>query len=90
MVLAESHIEDFDRFWNAFSTKGAEKRKEHGCKGSQVFRDPNDPERVLVVFDWDEAGFDEFLQDPDMPAIFQEGGLKGRPRRLEFAREHDA
>jgi quinol monooxygenase YgiN len=89
MVLAISHIEDFDRFWSAFSTKGAAKRKEHGCKGSQVFRDPDDPERVLVVFDWDEASFDEFLQDPDMPAIFKEGGLKAPPKRMEFAREHE-
>jgi hypothetical protein len=54
-----------------------------------VFRDPDDPERVLVVFDWDEASFDEFLQDPDMPAIFKEGGLKAPPKRMEFAREHE-
>ena len=33
MVLATAKIEDFDRFWNTFSTKGAEKRKQHGCKG---------------------------------------------------------
>ena len=40
MVLATVKIEDFDRFWNAFSTKGAEKRRQHGSKGSHVFRDP--------------------------------------------------
>ena len=34
MVLATAKIEDFDRFWNTFSTKGAAKRKEHGCKGA--------------------------------------------------------
>ena len=38
MILATAKIEDFDRFWNAFSTKGAEKRKQHGSKGSHVFR----------------------------------------------------
>ena len=27
MVLATAKIEDFDRFWNTFSTKGAEKRQ---------------------------------------------------------------
>jgi hypothetical protein len=58
----------------AFSTKGAEKRKQHGSKGSHVFRDPNDDTRAWVVFDWDEEGFQRFLSDPDVPAIFQEGG----------------
>ena len=70
MVLATAKIEDFDRFWNTFSTKGAEKRKQHGSRGASVFRDPNDHTRVWVVFDWDEEGFRNFLSDPDVPAIF--------------------
>ena len=37
MVLATAKIGDFDRFWNTFSTKGAEKRKQHGCKGATSF-----------------------------------------------------
>ena len=90
MILATAKIEDFDRFWNAFSTKGAEKRKQHGSKGSFVFRDPNDESRVWTVFDWDEEGFQNFLSDPDVPAIFQEGGLQGRPQPAELARQHDA
>jgi len=90
MVLSTAKIEDFDRFWNAFSTKGAEKRKQHGSKGSHVFRDPNDEGRVWVVFDLDEEGYRNLMSDPDMPAIFEEGGLQGRPQAAEFARELDA
>jgi hypothetical protein len=90
MILSSVKIEDFDRFWNTFSTKGAEKRKQHGSKGSHVFRDPNDDKRVWVVFDWDEEGFKNLLSDPEVPAIFQEAGLKGRPEMAELAREHDA
>jgi hypothetical protein len=81
MILATVNVEDFDRFWSAFSTKGAEKRKQHGSKGSHVFRDPNDDHRVWVVFDWDEAGYENLMSDPEVPAIFQEAGLKGGPRR---------
>ena len=33
MVPATAKIGDFDRFWNTFSTKGAEKRKQHGLQG---------------------------------------------------------
>ena len=90
MILATVKVEDFDRFWNTFSTKGAEKRKQHGSKGSHVFRDPNDDHRVWVVFDWDEEGYKNFLSDPEVPAIFQEGGLQGRPEMAELARENNA
>lgn len=90
MILSTVQIEDFDRFWSTFSTKGAEKRKQHGSKGSHVFRDPNDDTRVWVVFDWDEDGFRSFLSDPDLPAIFEEGGLQGRPQGAELAHELDA
>jgi hypothetical protein len=90
MILSTSKIEDFDRFWNAFSTKGAEKRKQYGSKGAQVFRDPTDANRIWVVFDWDEEGFKNFMSDPDLPAIFQEAGLQGKPEMAELVRQHDA
>jgi hypothetical protein len=90
MVLSTVKIEDFDRFWNTFSTKGAEKRKQHGSKGAHVFRDPNDDSRVWVAFDWDEQGYKNLLADPEVPAIFQEAGLEGMPETAELAGEHDA
>ena len=57
MVLATAKIEDFDRFWNTFSTKGAEKQSSMVCKGAHVFRDPNESsDRVWAIFDWDAGG----------------------------------
>jgi hypothetical protein len=90
MVLSTVKVEDLDRFLNTFSTKGAEKRKQHGSKGSHVFRDPNDDARVWVVFDWDEEGYNNLMSDPDVPAIFQEAGLQGRPEKAELAAEREA
>jgi hypothetical protein len=90
LILATGKIEDFDRFWNNFSTKGAEKRKQHGSKGAHVFRDPNEDDRVWVVFDWDEEGWQSFLSDPEVPPIFQAGGLQGRPKAAEPGGETDA
>ena len=78
MVLATAAVEDFDKFLNTFSTKGLEKRREHGSGGSRVFRDPADASRVWVVFDWDEEGYQRLMSDPDMPGIFQEAGGAGR------------
>jgi quinol monooxygenase YgiN len=90
MIVSMARVDDFDAFWSVFSTKGAAKRKEHGCKGAQVFRDPDESNHVLVVFDWDEDGFREFLSDPEMQAVFQEGGLDAPPRLAQPAGETDS
>ena len=89
MILATTTVEDFDRFVEIFSTKGAQKRKQHGSKGSTVFRDPNEDDRVWVIFDWDAEGWQSFASDPDVPAIMQEAGHKGRPQVLELTGTYD-
>ena len=90
MILATTQVEDFDRFLGIFSTKGAEKRRQHGSKGATVFRDPTEADRVWVVFDWDEQGFKSFLSDPEVPAIIQEAGHKGKPSAATlWAFEHE-
>ena len=80
MLLATTTVEDVDRFLEVFSTKGAEKRRQHGSKGSLVFRDPNEDDRVWVIFDWDAEGWQRFASDPEVPPIMQEAGHKGRPQ----------
>jgi hypothetical protein len=90
MVLSTVKVEDFDRFWETFSTKGAEKRKQHGFRGAQVFRDPNEDGRLWVVFDCDEESYKNLLSDPEMPPIFQQAGLEGRPQSAEPAGETDS
>ena len=90
MILATTTVEDFDRFQNIFSTTGADKRREHGSKGAQVFRDPNEGDRVWVLFDWDEEGFEKFLSDPEVPPIIKEAGHKSRPQVAEHGGQYDA
>jgi hypothetical protein len=83
MILATTQVEDYDRFISIFSTKGAEKRKEHGSKGATVYRDPSEDDRVWVLFDWDAEGFASFASDPEVPPILQEAGHKGPPQLAE-------
>jgi len=90
MILATTTVEDYDRFLSVFSTKGAEKRSEHGSKGATVFRDPNESDRVWVLFDWDAAGWQSFVSDPDVPAIMQEAGHKGKPQAAEIGGQYSA
>ena len=89
MFLATTKVEDFDRWWNVFSTTSLEKRKQHGSKGSQTFRDPNEEGRVWVLFDWDAEGWQNFVSDPEVPAILQEAGHATRPQVAEFAGQLD-
>ena len=90
MLLATTQVEDFDRFLQVFSTAGADKRQQHGSKGALVFRDPSEDDRVWVIFDWDEQGWQSFVSDPDVPAILQEAGHKGKPQAAELGGQYDA
>ncbi|HUP50869.1 MAG TPA: hypothetical protein VM198_00230 [Longimicrobiales bacterium] len=90
MILATSTITDYDQFLQTFSTKGAEKRNEYGCKGSTVFRDPGDASRVWVAFDWDMEGWQRFSADPDVPGIFATAGLHEPPVVVEAAAKYDS
>ncbi|HEX4034437.1 MAG TPA: hypothetical protein VHX66_08345 [Solirubrobacteraceae bacterium] len=85
MLLATTQVEDFDRFLEVFSAAGVEKRKQHGSKGALVFRDPSEDDRVWVVFDWDEAGWQSFVSDPEVPAMIQAAGHRGKPLAALFA-----
>lgn len=80
MLLATTTVADFDQFMKVFSTGGAAKRKQHGSKGAMVFRDPNQEDRVWVVFDWDEQGWANFVSDPEVPGIMKDAGHKGKPQ----------
>ena len=80
MLLATTRVEDFDRFMKVFSGPGAEKRKLHGSKGAIVFHDPAEADRVWVVFDWDEQGWQSFVSDPEVPPIMKDAGHKTRPQ----------
>ena len=90
MLLATTTVEDYDRFVDIFSTKGAEKRKQHGSKGSRVYRDPSQEDRVWAIFDWDAEGWQSFASDPEVPPIMQEAGHKSRPQVLELSGTYDA
>src|SRR3954462_5060783 len=90
MILATTQVEDVDRFLDVFSTKGAEKRAQHGSKGSTVFRDPIEQDRVWVLFDWDGAGWAAFVSDPDVPAILKAAGHVGKPQAAALAGTYQA
>jgi quinol monooxygenase YgiN len=90
MLLATTTVEDVDRFLEVFSTTGAEKRKEHGSKGATVYRDPNEDDRVWVIFDWDAEGWKSFVSDPEVPPIIEAAGHKDKPQAAMLTGRYEA
>jgi hypothetical protein len=90
MLLATTTVADFDQWMKVFTTTSAQKRKQHGSKGAQVFRDPNDASRVFVLFDWDEAGWQNFASDPEVPPIMKAAGHTSKAQLLPFAARCDS
>ena len=90
MILATTTVENLDQFVKIYETAGAEKRKLHGSKGSTVFRDPNEEDRVWAIFDWDLEGWAKFASDPEVPPIMQQAGHKSRPQVTELVGRFDA
>jgi len=83
MILVTTTVENVDRFLDVFGTKGADKRARYGSKGSTLFRDPTEENRVWGLLDWDEAGWAKFVSDPELPPILKTAGILGK---LEAAR----
>lgn len=78
-VIAHVRVEDFDRYLETFSSRGAEKRREHGSGGVEVYRGSEDPNVVVNVFDWDRAGIESFMADPEVGEIMAAAGLEAPP-----------
>jgi hypothetical protein len=52
--------------------------------------DLSEDDRVWVILDWDEQGWQSFVSDPGVPPIMQEAGRKGKPEAAAFAGRYDA
>jgi len=90
MLLATTTVEDVDRFLEVFGTAGGEKRSLHGSKGSTVFADPSEANRVWALFDWDEAGWAAFVSDPSVPPVLKAAGHLTKPESAAFLATFDA
>jgi hypothetical protein len=90
MLLATTTVADIEQFLKVFGTAGADKRALHGSKGSVVYRDPNENNRMWVVFDWDEQGWADFVSDPEVPAVLKDAGHLSKPAAASVLGEYRA
>jgi quinol monooxygenase YgiN len=90
VIVTVARTTDPDRFLEVFKTIGARKRREHGCRSARLYVDPDDPNRLWSVFDWDPEDYEQFLADPEIPAIARELGLQAPPAHAVAAIELNA
>jgi hypothetical protein len=83
MLLARVTIGDFDRFWSTFTTAGAEHRRRYGSSGARVFRNLDQPDEMIVLFDWSRDDYRRFMDDPETPRVMAAAGLAGPPQTIE-------
>jgi hypothetical protein len=79
MLLAKVRIGEFDQFWSVFTTAGADHRRGYGSAGARAFRNAEQPDEVLVIFDWSKEDYDRFIADPKSREIMGAAGLQGPP-----------
>jgi len=44
---------------------------------------------VWAIFDWDEAGWEAFVSDPEVPLVLKDAGHTSRPQALPIAARCD-
>lgn len=78
-LLGESSVEDFDE-WKSNFDDNDPYRSDHGQQGFQVFQSVDDPDEVVVLFEWDERENARALfESEEMRERLSDAGVKGQP-----------
>lgn len=78
-ALIRHKVEDFER-WKLVFDEDAENREASGSKGGYLFRNADEPNEVLVLFEWDELDkVRQYGQTEELREKMQEAGVADRP-----------
>ena len=83
--LLERHkVHDYTR-WRAVFDADAAGREAAGCRGARIFRNADDPEEVVVLFEWDgQERARQRIESATLGREFEEAGVSGGRGRTEF------
>lgn len=78
-VLVRHDVEEFSK-WKSLYDKHLETRKAGGSKGARVFRNANNPNEAVLLFEWNDIeNARKFTQSDDLRQRMQEAGVTGKP-----------
>ena len=78
-ILIRHKVEDYAKWKPAFDEHGAT-RQAKGSKGARLFRNADDPNEVLILFEWDNMErARQFIQSEDLRQTMQRAGVSDQP-----------
>ncbi|WP_332898155.1 antibiotic biosynthesis monooxygenase [Haladaptatus sp. CMSO5] len=78
-LVAKATVADFEAWKSSFDSNDSF-RTEHGQLGYQTFQSVDDPNEVVVLFDWDDAEDPRaFFGSEEMRERLAAAGVKGMP-----------
>ena len=83
-LVARHKVKDFKK-WKLVFDEHAVAKGSGGCKGGRLFRSSEDPNHVLVLFEWDShENARKFAQSPKLKDVMQRAGVVETPEILHF------
>jgi hypothetical protein len=77
-VIVNHTVADYARWKTLFDADGAN-RQAGGSRGGQLFRSADDPNEVVMLFEWDLEQARQFSQREELQAKMQEAGVLNPP-----------
>jgi heme-degrading monooxygenase HmoA len=78
-LLIRHKVEDYAKWKPLFDEHGAT-RQANGSRGGQLFRNANDPNELVILFDWDDLEqARQFVQSEDLRQVMQRAGVADQP-----------
>lgn len=77
--LIRHQVADYD-VWKPIFDAHAETRKSHGCKGGILFRNADNPNELIGIWNFDSVDHARaFTQDPSLREALSKAGVIDRP-----------
>ncbi len=77
-VMVKTKVADYTRWKPIFDADGAN-RQASGSKGGQLFRSADDPNEVVILFEWDLEKARQYSQREGLKAKMQEARVLDPP-----------
>ncbi len=78
-LLVRHKVEDYAK-WKSVFDEHSTTRQASGGKGGKLFRNANDPNEMVILFEWDTLDHaHQFAQSADLRQTMQRAGVADRP-----------
>jgi len=78
-VLVRHKVQDFAK-WKPVYDEHQATRRAGGSKGARLFRSADNPNEVIMLFEWDQLkNARQFIQSEDLRKTMEKAGVADRP-----------